>query len=156
MATMTRSLDPTDIQAGRQSALRCVARRDYSSKQLRQKLRDYGYDAATASAVVAQLEEDDILNESRYIERFIGYQIGRGQGPTRINAKLRALGLKQELIAPTLAATDWVAHAHEIRRKKFGSALPMHYPDKHQQIRYLQARGFTGAQIREVLSSDAG
>jgi regulatory protein len=151
---MARPSEPTDAQAARNSALQYIARRDYSGGQLRLKLRQYGYDAATAAAVVAQLEEDDILNEERYIEHFISYQKGRAQGPIRINAKLRGLGLKQELIGPLIEATDWVAHAREIRQKKFGDALPRIHGDKQRQTRYLQARGFTGAQIRQVLTEE--
>lgn len=155
MAPTARPLDPADVHAGRNAALRCIARRDYSSSQLRLKLREYGYDAATAAAVVARLEQDDILNEERYIEHFVRYQKGRGQGPTRIYAKLRALGIKQERIVPILDATDWIAHAHETRRKKFGDDLPSLPPDKQRQISYLQARGFTSAQIRQILTPDA-
>src|SRR5262245_37109023 len=149
----SRSIDPLDCQAARKLALKYIARRDYSSSQLRLKLVEkYGYDSATATTVVEELQAQNILNEERYIENFISYQISRGQGPARIRGKLRSVGIGSEAIERGLEGTDWVARACEIRRNKFGDPLPWDYANKKRQFRYLQSRGFTGAQIREVLT----
>lgn len=141
--------------AGRKSAMQYMARRDYTSSELRSKLRQHGYDANTAAVVVAELEEENILNERRYVEHFISYQMGRGQGPGRIAARLRSLGVKSELISEMFAeGQDWVAHAREVRRKKYGDVLPWVHGDKQRQSRFLQQRGFTTSQIRQALSGE--
>lgn len=148
--------DPSDIQAGRKSALQYIARRDYCSSELRAKLRQHGYDPDTAATVVSALEQDRIIDEEKYIENFIHAQASRGQGPSKISSKLRSLGLRHELVGRLIEETqDWVAHARTVRKKKFGSTLPWVHGDKVRQMRFLQYRGFTSAQIRQALDENA-
>ncbi len=65
------------------------------------------------------------------------------------------LGLDSELIERCLAESpDWVDRAREVRQKKFGKSLPADYAGKAKQARFLQYRGFTGAQIRQALGTD--
>jgi regulatory protein len=105
--------------------------------------------------VVAALEQNKILDERQYIEHFISYQAGRGQGPNRIGRKLRTLGLDFEQVGELLeAGQDWVSRAREVRRKKFGAVLPMVREDRLRQSSFLHYRGFTTAQIREALKEN--
>ena len=65
------------------------------------------------------------------------------------------LGLESELIERCLDENpDWVERARSVRQKKFGKSLPADYAGKAKQARFLQYRGFTGAQIRQALGTD--
>src|SRR5262245_59224169 len=82
-----------DPDAARLSALTLLARRDYASGELRQKLAGQGYEAAAVAAVLDELIEERALNDPRYAENYVASHAGRGQGPVRIAADLRALGM---------------------------------------------------------------
>ncbi|HSD74027.1 MAG TPA: regulatory protein RecX [Steroidobacteraceae bacterium] len=132
-----------------------LARRDYSSGELRTKLTDKGFEPDVVQPLIAALEREHLLNDVRYAEHYVTYHSGRGQGPARISRDLKALGLSSELIERCLSeGPDWVSLASEVRRKKFGRELPESYAGKAKQARFLQYRGFTGAQIRQALGTD--
>ena len=70
-----------DPEAARMAAVALLARRDFASGELVQKLGSQGYDAAVAAAVVADLIEARMLDDARYAENYVAYHSGRGQGP---------------------------------------------------------------------------
>ncbi|MFO1469172.1 MAG: regulatory protein RecX [Steroidobacteraceae bacterium] len=147
--------DPEDARAARIAALDLLAGRDRPGAQVREKLEERGFSAATASAVVTALVAENLINERRYVEHFVAWHAGRGQGPIRVRGELRQAGVDPELIDEFIDAYDeWDQRAREARRKKFGSAVCDDYAAKARQSRFLAYRGFTGAQIRSALGPD--
>jgi regulatory protein len=137
------------------AALDALARRDYASEDLRRKLLDKGYDPAVVGEVVERLCGERLVDDHRYVESFISYRAARGQGPHRVRADLRKIGLQGELVEQGLAAyEEWIADLRRVRQKKFGAQLPTHYADRQRQARFLSYRGFTSAQIRLALGFD--
>ncbi len=137
------------------AALDALARRDHASEDLRRKLLDKGYEAAVVAGVLERLIAEHLLDDLRYIDQFVAYHAARGQGPLRVRAQLRQIGLVGEAVEAGLAAyPDWIAQVQAARKKKFGGALPTQYPDKQRQARFLAYRGFTSAQIRNALGFD--
>jgi regulatory protein len=132
-----------------------LARRDYASGELRARLTDQGFEAGVVQALIAALVREHLLDVARFVEHYVSYHSGRGQGPARIGRDLRALGLSSELVERCLdEGADWVSLARVVRQKKFGRDLPESYAGKAKQARFLQYRGFTGAQIRQALGTD--
>jgi regulatory protein len=137
------------------AALDSLARRDHASEDLRRKLLEKGYDPTVVGEVIARLCAEKLLDDRRYVENFIGFRAARGQGPLRIRADLRKLGLPDEVVEDGIGAyADWVAQLRRARQKKFGATLPTDYADRQRQARFLGYRGFTGAQIRLALGFD--
>ena len=146
--------DPVDTRAARVAALDMLARRDRASGQIFTKLTTKGYLPEVASAVVAALVGENLINDRRYVEHFVAYHAGRGQGPLKVRAELRQSGVDTELIDELLEAySEWNIRAQEARKKKFGLELPAQYAEKARQSRFLAYRGFTGPQIRSALDS---
>jgi regulatory protein len=132
-----------------------LARRDFASTELRRKLEEQGYDAALVAEVVSELVQGRVLQDDRYAENFVAYHSDRGQGPVRIGADLKALGLDTETIDTALAAgPDWRARAREVRIRRFGLAEPKTWAEKGKQARFLQYRGFSSDHIRAALGAD--
>jgi len=132
-----------------------LGRRDYASEDLRRKLLDKGYDPSVVADLIERLSSEKLVDDRRYVESFISYRAARGQGPHRVRANLRKIGLQGEIVEQGLAAYgDWIADLRKARQKKFGAQLPTHYADKQRQARFLGYRGFTGAQIRLALGFD--
>ena len=147
--------DPFDARAARVAALDTLARRDHPAEALRRKLLEKGYDPAVVADVLADLCAEKLVDDRRYVENFIGFRAARGQGPLRVGADLRQMGLSDELVKNGIEAfAEWMAHLRSARQKKFGATLPTDYADRQRQARFLGYRGFTGAQIRLVLGFD--
>jgi regulatory protein len=145
----------TDPEAVRTAAITLLARRDFASGELREKLRSRGYDLTVAAGVVAELAEERLLDDARYAENYVAYHAGRGHGPVRIGADLRSFGLPSELVATALAAgQDWRALARELRTRKFGPEAPADWAEKVRQARFLQYRGFSSDHIRAATGAD--
>ncbi|MGH8285439.1 MAG: regulatory protein RecX [Steroidobacteraceae bacterium] len=144
-----------DAQAVRAAAVALLARRDFASGELREKLEAQGYDRATVAEAVTELVEGRVLDDARYAENYVGYHADRGQGPIRIAADLKALGLDAELIDAALeAGPDWRARAREVRIRRFGIPEPKTWAGKGKQARFLQYRGFSSDHIRAALGAD--
>jgi regulatory protein len=139
----------------RAAAVALLARRDFASNELRAKLESQGYDRELVATAVAELVEGRVLDDARYAENYITYHSDRGQGPIRIAADLKVLGLSAELIETALAAgQDWRALAREVRIRKFGLEPPSDWTEKARQARFLQYRGFSSDHIRSALGAD--
>jgi len=148
-------LDPLDSRAARATALDFLARRDRASGDLHRKLVEKGYDPATAGAVIERLCIEKLVDDRRYAENFVSFHAARGQGPIRVRAELRQLGLEGEVVdAAVNAHPDCMAQLRAAHQKKFGTQLPSLYADRQRQARFLGYRGFTGAQIRLALGFD--
>ena len=144
-----------DAGAARMSAVALLARRDFASGELRQKLESQGYDDAVVAAVVADLMSERTLDDGRYAGNYVAYHSERGQGPLRIAADLRALGVASDLIEAALAGgPDWRELARGVRVRKFGAELPGDWTEKTRQARFLQYRGFSSDHIRAATGAD--
>ena len=150
--TAEEAIDPRAIK---RAALGLLARRDHSAGELERKLREQGFAGESIAPVLADLSTKRFVDDERYLEHFIAYRMARGQGPARIRAELRPLGLPQDSIERHLdAVTDWPAQARKVRDKKFGAELPRDYRARAKQARFLEYRGFSAEQIRAALERE--
>jgi regulatory protein len=150
--TAEESRNPERVRA---SAIGLLARRDFASGELRQKLEHQGYDREATAEAVAELVEGGLLNDARFAEHYVAYHAERGEGPLRIEHDLKALELPGELIQAALeAGPDWRARAREVRIRRFGLEEPKTWPQKAKQGRFLQYRGFSSDHIRAALGPD--
>ena len=144
--------DPDAIRA---VALGLLARRDWLAGELSHRLQASGCEPQAAAAVIAELIGERLLNDARYVERYVASRAQRGQGPVRIAADLASLGAPRELIQAAVAAgPDWRAAAGAVRRRKFGAAPPDSRAEKARQARFLQYRGFSSDHIRAATGAD--
>jgi regulatory protein len=143
-----------DPRAVNTAAAALLARRDYASAELRQKLLDRGFVAVAVDSVLATLAEQRIVDDVRFAERFVAYQARRGQGPVRIRQDLKRW-LAAELIEQALIdGPNWAERAGEVRRSRFGPPPPADWKEKGRQARFLQYRGFSNDHIRQALGGD--
>jgi regulatory protein len=137
------------------AALDALARRDYSSEDLRLKLLEKGYDASVVLPLLEALRDEKLLDDRRYLENFVAYHAARGQGPVRIRIDLRRHGLQGPLVEEYLDVyPDWIVQLKQARLKKFGAKAATNYAERQRQARFLGYRGFTSAQIRMALGFD--
>ena len=156
----TTPADATDdpAAAARAQALKLLARREHARGELIEKLVARGHDRGVVATALDDLEAKGALSEARFVDHLVGVKAGRGAGPRRIAAELRAKGVAKADVEAGLAASDadWVADCEKARRKRFGEALPVAAADKARQMRFLAQRGCTSEHIRRVLRGDIG
>ena len=144
-----------DPQAARAAAVKLLARRDYSSAELRAALEARAWEGALLEELLAALAREGVLDDARFAGNYASYHAARGQGPVRIAAELRRRGVAESLIDAALAQEpDWAARARAARRAKFGAQPPASWPEKARQARFLQYRGFSADHIRTATGAD--
>lgn len=144
-----------DAAAARLAAIPWLARRDYCSAELRERLAAAGYEPAAVEGALERLRAERAVDDGRYAERYVAYQAGRGQGPVRIRRELLDVGIPPDLVEQALAAeADWPGRAREARIRRFGADVPRSWKDKGRQAKFLQYRGFSADHIRFALGSD--
>jgi len=144
-----------DPGAARAAAVAWLARRDLPSGELRERLGARGFAAEATAAALAALAAEGALDDERYAHNYVAYHAGRGRGPIRIGADLRARGLPPETIEAALASgPDWRAAAAAARTRRFGRAAPASWREKARQARFLQYRGFSADHIRAATGAD--
>ena len=139
----------------RKKAMDYLARREHGRQELRTKLTKFGFDADVADDAIAQLGDDGLQSDQRYVEMFIRSRINQGKGPVKIRADLRERGIKESLIDSGLVAAgqDWYALVREVWAKKFGPDKPAEFKEKARQMRFLQSRGFDAGQVQAAVSA---
>jgi len=144
--------NPTEA---RKKAMDYLARREHGRAELSNKLTKFGFDASVADDAVAELVDDNLQSDARFVEAFISSRINQGKGPVKIRADLRERGIAGSDVENGLevAGHDWYASACEVRLKKFGPDQPREFSEKARQMRFLQSRGFDSDQIQAAVSA---
>jgi regulatory protein len=157
-----KTLDPekaVDPNIAHTAAITYLARRDFSTAELRRKLKERGFAESAIAPVLLELEASNVINDGRYGDNVVAHRARRGQGPARIRQELQRSGLGSEAIQTTMDKAkddgpDFVALARAARTRKFGSELPKDWKERSRQARFLQYRGFSNDHIRAVLEGD--
>jgi len=142
-----------DPKEARKKAMDYLARREYGREELERKLKAAGFDATIAAAAVGQLSAEGLQSDTRFAESFVQSRINQGKGPVRIREELGERGLESADIQQAIEASgqDWIDLAREVRARKFGQDLPVDFPDKARQMRFLKYRGFESGQVQAAV-----
>lgn len=129
-----------------------LARREHSRKELARKLGARGFNTEVIDSVLEQLALEGLQSDLRYAESYLNSRIRKGYGPVRITQELRERGIHDDVIENTIhdLDVDWMLQLQEVRTKKFGTEFPSDFKEQARESRFLQYRGFTSEQIREL------
>ena len=144
------------VAAAKGQALKLLVRREHGREELLRKLVARGHSRAASEQACDALAAGGMLSEARFVEHFVSVKTGRGAGPAKVRAELRAKGVAAAAIDAELAnaGVDWLASCEQVRRKRFGEALPATAAERARQARFLMGRGFSAEHIRRVLKGD--
>lgn len=136
-------------------ALKLLARREHSARELKRKLAARGVSDDDAAAAVEHAMAENWQSDARYAGMLVRTRIAGGYGPVRIAAELEVAGVPSDQIRAALdeADVDWRALAVEVHAKKFG-LVPKSSAERAKQYRYLQGRGFDAGQISAALKRE--
>lgn len=140
-------------------AIQLLSRREYSFKELSQKLARSSEGADIAS-VLNRLEEEGYLSDHRFCESFVRMRVGQGHGLIRIRFDLKQKGITSELLNRCLDELDidWFAQAEELYRRKYREPLAdKGFKERSKRMRFMSQRGFSIDEIQfaiEQVASD--
>lgn len=139
--------------AVRRKAMDLLARREHGRVELERKLRLRGAAADLIEIALDRLEADGLLNESRYLECFVGSRARAGYGPLRIREELAQRGLQREIVEMAIreAGINWAAELRELWRRKFAEQLPVDAKMRAKQGRFLSYRGYPADMVGRLL-----
>jgi regulatory protein len=133
-------------------ALRYLAGREHSRRELVQKLQAFEETPGELVCVLDELEAKGFINEQRVLDSVVHRRAGK-LGAQRIRQELQAKGLAPEAVQAAVAdlqATE-LARAREVWRKKFGEVAQTP-AERARQMRFLAARGFGADVLRRVVT----
>lgn len=138
------------------AAYRLLARREYSTCRIKQKLLSKGYAEEEVVIALEALGHEGVLSDQRFVESYLHYRQSRGYGPQRIRQELLAHGISKGMIEDQLDITDntWFAEAKRVWQKRFRGKLPSDMKERSKQVHFLQYRGFTQEQIENIFDLD--
>jgi regulatory protein len=143
-------------------AIRILAMRDHSEKELRRKLvapvlTKNGPEPIDAppeevDKVVAWCQESSYIDDARFTRQFIASRSRKGYGPARIRQELNQKGIGRADIDQSMydCEIDWMALAREQAERKYGEPLPTVFAEKVKVQRFLLNRGYLMEDIQQI------
>ena len=143
-------------------ALRLLARRELTEKQLRDRLLDRDHPRDEIDRVIAHLVESRTLDDDRVARAYARTASGvKGRGRLRVMRELTEMGVARntatEAVAEVFADVDERALIAKALQKKMRGRPRIADPAEHARLyQYLMRQGFTPAAIVAALRKAGG
>ena len=132
-------------------ALRMLARREYSRREMQDRLSSPDADDAEVQSVLDEFEQKGWLSERRFVEAVVQTR-RRRFGAGKVLRELKDKGVSEDGLAEAreALADGEMEAARSIWQKKFGEP-PVSLAERAKQTRFLAGRGFSSEVIRKIL-----
>ncbi len=146
--------DAPTLAEVREAALRLLARREHSRRELASKLTRRGWPVELVTDVTDALASENLQSDQRYAESYARSRVLRCYGPLRIRAELSERGISRTLTERALEEidADWFALAADWYQRRYGKEPAGDMKEKARRHQALTRRGFSGEHIRELLN----
>ena len=137
-------------------ALRLLAARPRSCREIRDRLRRAGFEAEEIAEEIGRLEAVGLLDDERFAREFAEHLVAnRGVGRRALVSSLMAKGIDRETIETVAEETvgDEESRAEELARSRLGRLSGLDPPAAYRRLMGLLARrGYDAAVCRRVAS----
>ena len=138
------------------TALRILGRREHSSKELKDKLKQRGFTAKNINSVVENLIDLNFLSDERFTEVYVRSRFKyKKKSPKAIYYDLLKKGVDKELIQNELEAIDEekiFENARELAMKKFKSLKARNARDIPDKLRnHLAYKAYSTRIINRII-----
>jgi regulatory protein len=155
---LERLQELADIEAAHRAGLRALARRAHARHDLRRRLLQKQHPPHAVDEALTRLELAGLLDDVRFAIDYAAAKARRGRGPARLIGDLLAQGVERrvaESAVRTSLAEEGIDPAEAVRalaekraRQLVGLPQPVR---KRRLVAFLMRRGFSGAEVREVV-----
>lgn len=129
-----------------------LARREYSAKELEQRLLQKEFSFSVVEQTLKKLSDDGYQSDERFTEMYIRSRVSAGDGPFKIKISLREKGICESLALAIMDTQeiDWREQAKLLKNKRFGPVCES--PEAlAKQMRYLKNKGYYQDDIKAVI-----
>lgn len=150
-----------DAGNARDYALRLLAIRPRSIREIADRLQRKGYNGQEVDSVIADLSDLGLLDDRKFASQWIESRMAlRPMGRARLRAELAAKGVDREIVVTTLAEygndLEEKGAALALARKKLGSLRGLEPEAARRRLAgFLGRRGFAAATVLRVLKEMA-
>lgn len=144
-----------DFLRGKKLAMRFLAARMYTSREIFDRLRKKGYSIELAEEIVSELISEGFIDDRRFAEFYISDSINIGyKGVYRIKQELLRKGVPASIIDRAIenAEVDSLEALREYVKQKLSTTEIETRKDYERFRAMLARRGYSLSEIREVLS----
>jgi len=142
----------------KQRAFRYLGRRQYSTSELRIKLKQKGYETEYINEVLDDLKKKNYLDDTKFAEMFVEEKIKlKLWGEQKLKSELIKRGIKSEIISDILrdkiSDEDKLNNAMIIASKKYDTLKNRNVKNdviKRKLVTFLNSRGYNYDVIKEV------
>lgn len=140
----------------REYALKLIAFRDRTRKELRDKLAEKGYDENTIEDVIAFLEEYGYINDFKYARHFINDCVNlKKWGKIRIRSELLKRGVKrdtfEDMLEEAFSGGSGEVLAEQLKNR-FASSDLSNIKERTRIFNYFLRRGFAAEEIKGAMN----
>ena len=136
-------------------ALDLLSRREHSSKEIREKLLLRFDDKVIINSVITKLEENNLINNTRFAEAYVSSRKRKGFGPKKISFELLSKGVSESVANRVIDEEGgWKRAAKLAFTKKFKNGLSYDVKNSLKQKSFLKNRGFRFKEIESVFGDD--
>ena len=136
-------------------ALDLLSRREHSSKEIREKLILRFDDIVIINSVITKLEENNLINDTRFAEAYVSSRKRKGFGPKKISFELLSKGVSESVANRMIDEEGgWKRAAKLAFTKKFKNGLSSDVKNSLKQKSFLKNRGFGFKEIESVFGDD--
>ncbi len=141
-------------------AMNLLQKKDYTEKQLRDKLLEGMYPVEIIDDAVSYVKSFRYIDDDRYARDYITYQM-ENRSRSRITQDLLGKGLSKEVIMGAIqelyAEDEGEVEINQIRAllaKKHYDTENCDYKEKQKMMAFLLRKGYSMSLIRKVMSTD--
>jgi len=133
-------------------ALMLLGIKDYSSREMRNKLKQRQYSEQTINLILSKLQSYDLINDERYAEKYIEYSLNiKKSGINKILYGMQKKGINtSNLKAIKIDEEKQFENACSLALKKMNSVRNTSNP-REKVFRYLLSRGYDFDLIKKVV-----
>jgi regulatory protein len=138
----------------RKNALKLLEKKDYTRRQIRDKLIKKGFPNDIIDKIIIWLEERRLIDDKRFAENLIFFKEKKGYGKRRIIKDLFLRGIGEDTIQDVIKKIDFskeVERAEKVLQKKEKTIkIDDKILLKKKLLQYLLQRGFEWEVVKEV------
>lgn len=154
LSTFEELFKQIELDRAKHYALRCLARKEYLSHELKKKLSDLHISEEAISKVLGECKKLGYLNDQEWIQRYIAKQTARRYGPQAIAQQLRQKGIPSSDIPVLQNSSSQKTQIQQILNSRFKSYNFSNPKEKQKAIGFLVRRGFNFSLIFEAFDSN--
>ena len=137
-------------------ALRLLARREHSARELNRKLAARGLEGGETREAIDRLKDQHYQEDDRFAQVLVRSRASQGYGPQRIRAELKTHAVPEARIRELLdeAEVDWEASALDQLRRRYGGKGAADHAERVRRAQFLLRRGFAAATVRRATHAE--